>query len=173
MPELIPVLHKDAIAQQVADIARKISSDYRHGDLVIVGVLKGAFIFLADLVRQLTIKSFIIDFIRITSYGNSSETSGEIRILNDIETDIAGKDVLIVEDIIDTGLTIKFLFEQLKLRQPRTIKICALIDKIERRQVRIRPDYTCHRVDHGFIVGYGLDYAESYRNLPGLFHITT
>ena len=171
MPELIPVLDKDAIAQKVADVAKKISSDYHGGDLVIVGVLNGAFVFLADLIRQLTIDTFRVDFIRISSYGGGSESSGEMRILKDIEYDIAGTDVLIVEDILDTGLTIAHLCKQLKVRQPRTIRICTMIDKLERRKVDLRPDYVCHQIDSGFIVGYGLDYAEAYRNLPGLFHI--
>lgn len=171
MPELILVLDKDAIAQKVADVAKKISSDYRGGDLVIIGVLNGAFVFLADLIRQLTIDTFRIDFIRISSYGGGSESSGEIHILKDIESDIAGKDVLIVEDILDTGLTIAHLCKELKVRQPRTIRICTMIDKLERRKVDLQPDYVCHQIDSGFIVGYGLDYAEAYRNLPGLFHI--
>lgn len=171
MPDLIPVLDKDAIAQKVADVAKKISSDYQEGDLVIIGVLNGAFVFLADLIRQLTIDTFRVDFIRISSYGEGLESSGEIRILKDIEADIAGKDVLIVEDILDTGLTIAHLCKLLKVRQPRTIRICTMIDKLERRKVDLQPDYVCHHIDSGFIVGYGLDYAEAYRNLPGLFHI--
>jgi len=171
MPELIPVLNKDDIAQKVADVAKKISSDYKDGDLILIGVLNGAFVFLADLIRCLTINTLRVDFIRISSYGGESESSGKIRILNDIEMDIAGKDVLIVEDILDTGLTIDHLCKQLKLRQPRTIRICTMIDKLERRKVDLRPDYVCHQIESGFIVGYGLDYAEAYRNLPGLFHI--
>jgi hypoxanthine phosphoribosyltransferase len=171
MPELIPVLNKDAIAEKVADAARKISLDYQDRDLIIIGVLKGAFVFLADLIRQLTIDSFLVDFVSISSYGHGSETSGNIRILKDIEADIGGKDVLIVEDIIDSGLTLEYLCKQLKLRQPRTIKICTLIDKLERRETDLQPDYACHKINSGFIVGYGLDYAESYRNLPGLYHM--
>jgi hypoxanthine phosphoribosyltransferase len=171
MPELIPVLNKDAIAEKVADAARKISLDYKNGDLIIIGVLKGAFVFLADLIRQLTIDTFLVDFVRVSSYGDKSETSGNIRMIKDIEADIRGKDVLIVEDIIDSGLTLAFLCKQLKLRQPRTIKICTLIDKLERRKTDLQPDYVCHKMDSGFIVGYGLDYAESYRNLPGLYHL--
>lgn len=171
MPELIPVLDKDAIAQKVADVAKKISSDYADSDLVLIGVLKGAFVFLADLIRQLTLQRFTIDFVRVASYGRGSESSGDVRILKDIETDIAGKDVLIVEDILDTGLTMAYLVQKLKLRQPRTIKICTFIDKLERRQTDLHPDYVCHQIVQGFIVGYGLDYAEAYRHLPGLYHI--
>jgi len=171
MPELIPVLDKDAIAKKVADVAKKISFDYADGDLVLIGVLKGAFVFLADLIRQLTLNTFTVDFVRLASYGSETESSGDICMLKDIETDIAGKDVLIVEDILDTGQTIAHLYEWLKLRQPRTIKVCTLIDKLERRNTDLQPDYACLQIDGGFIVGYGLDFAESYRNLPGLFHI--
>lgn len=171
MPELIPVLDKDAVALKVADVAKKISSDYKEGDLILIGVLKGAFVFLADLIRQLTLERFTVDFVRISSYGSGSESSGDVRILKDIETDIKGKDVIIVEDIIDTGLTIANLLQELKLRQPRTIKICTFVDKLERRRTKLDPDYVCHTIDRGFIVGYGLDYAEAYRNLPGLFHV--
>lgn len=171
MPELIPILDKDAIAQKVAVVAKKISLDYGEGELILVGVLKGAFVFLADLIRQLTVDKLIIDFVRISSYGVESETSGKIRILKDIETEIAGKDVLIVEDILDTGLTVAHLRNELKLKRPRSIKICTMIDKIERRRINIESDYCCHRVKGGFIVGYGLDYAEAYRNLPEIFEL--
>ncbi len=171
MPELIPVLDKDAIARYVADVAKQISNDYQEGDLVIIGVLKGAFIFMADLIRQLTLNSFTIDFIRLASYGSDMAPSGQVRIIHDVETDICGKDVLIVEDIFDTGLTLTRLRRHLQARKPRTIRICALIDKRERRQTDLQPDYVCHKIDQGFLVGYGLDYAEAYRNLPGLFNL--
>lgn len=171
MPELIPVLDKDAIARYVAVVAKQISSDYQDGDLVIIGVLKGAFVFMADLIRQLTLSSFTIDFIRLASYGNETASSGQVRIVHDIETDIRDKDVLIIEDIFDTGLTLSHLCRHLQEREPRSIRICALIDKTERRQADLQPDYLCHRVDQGFLVGYGLDYAEAYRNLPGIFNL--
>ena len=171
MPELIPVLDKDAIARYVADVAKQISKDYQEGDLVIIGVLKGAFVFMADLIRQLTLSSFTIDFIRLASYGNDIVPSGQVRIIHDIEADICGKDVLIVDDIFDTGLTLTRLRQHLQECKPRTIRICALIDKGERRQTDLQPDYVCHKIDQGFLVGYGLDYAEAYRNLPGLFYL--
>jgi len=171
MPELIPVLDKDAIARYVADVAKQISDDYQDGDLVIIGVLKGAFIFLADLIRQLTLNSFTIDFIRLASYGGSTEPSGMVQIISDIQVDVRGKDVLIVEDIFDTGLTLTHLCQHLQAREPRTIRICALIDKSERRQTDLQPDYICYKIDQGFLVGYGLDYAEAYRNLSGIFNL--
>ena len=171
MPELIPVLDKDAIARYVADVAKQISDDYRDGDLVIIGVLKGAFVFMADLIRQLTLKSFTIDFIRVASYGDGMDPAGKVRIVHDIETDISNKDVLIVDDIYDTGGTMTFLYRHLKARMPRTIRICTFIDKTERRQAPLKPDYACHKIDQGFLVGYGLDYAEAYRHLPGLYKL--
>jgi len=171
MPELIPVIEKDIIAHKVADIAEKISSDYRDGNLVLIGVLKGAFVFMADLIRQLSLETFSIEFVRVASYGNGSESSGNVRMMMDLDSDLAGKDALIVEDILDTGRTAAYLFEKLKQRGPRTLKLCTLVEKMDRREINIKPDYVGHRIDRGFIVGYGLDYNEAYRNLPGLFHI--
>jgi hypoxanthine phosphoribosyltransferase len=171
MPELIPVLDKDAIARYVADVAKQISDDYQDGDLVIIGVLKGAFIFMADLIRQLTLNSFTIDFIRLASYGGRTEPSGRVQIIHDVQADLCGKDVLIVEDIFDTGLTLTHLRQHLLAREPRTIRICALIEKRERRKTDLQPDYVCYKIDQGFVVGYGLDYAEAYRNLPGIFNL--
>jgi hypoxanthine phosphoribosyltransferase len=171
MPELIPVIDKDIIAHKVADVAEKISSDYQDGDLVLIGVLKGAFVFMADLIRHLSLEAFSIEFVRVASYGNGSESSGNIRMIMDLDSDLAGKDALIVEDIIDTGRTAAYLLEKLKQRGPRTLKLCTLVEKTERRENNIKPDYVGHRIERGFIVGYGLDYNEAYRNLPGLFHI--
>ena len=171
MPELISVLDKDTIARYVADVAKQISDDYRDDDLVIIGVLKGAFVFMADLIRQLTLKSFTIDFIRLASYGDGVDPSGKVRIVHDIEIDISDKDVLIVDDIYDTGGTMTFLHRHLQARKPRSIRICTMIDKTERRQATLRPDYACYKIDQGFLVGYGLDYAEAYRHLPGIFKI--
>ena len=171
MSELIPVLDKDTIARYVADIAKQISDDYHDGDLVIIGVLKGAFVFMADLIRHLTLKSLTIDFIRLSSYGDGVDPTGKVRIIHDIETDISNKDVLIVDDIYDTGGTMAFLYRHLQAHRPRTIRICTFIDKTERRQTRLQPDYVCHKIEQGFLVGYGLDYAEAYRHLPGLYKL--
>ena len=170
MPELVPVLDEDAIALRVSRIASKISTDYADGDLILVGVLKGAFVFLSDLARRLSIP-VQIDFIRVASYGTASCSSGTIRLSKDLEMDIEGKDVLIVEDIVDTGLTIRCLIDHLNSFQPHSVKVCTLIDKSERREVPFAPDYACHTVERGFLVGYGLDYAEDYRHLPGIYHL--
>jgi hypoxanthine phosphoribosyltransferase len=171
MSELILLLDKEAIAQKVSTTAKLISKDYQDSDLVIVGVLHGAFIFMADLIRRLSIDAFTIDFVRLSSYGDQSVSSGRIRLLLDIEADIDGKDVLIVEDILDTGLTMSYLMEHLQSRRPRSIKICVFINKLERRRTSVKPDYVCHTVEQGFLVGYGLDYSGVYRNLSEIYHL--
>ena len=134
-------------------------------------MLKGAFIFLADLVRQLTIERVQIDFITAASYGTKMSSSGAIRLTKDIDIDIRGMDVLLVEDIVDTGITLSFLKDHLKKYEPKSIKFCTLIDKRDRREKKIKVDYVCHVVEKGFIVGYGLDYAENYRNLPEIYDL--
>lgn len=170
MPELISVLTEKEIHDKVGTVAQKISKDYEHGQLVLIGVLKGAFVFLADLARRLSIP-VEIDFIQYSSYGNHDSSSGDIRLCSDITTDITGKDVLIVEDIIDSGLTMAALIKHLETFHPGSIRICAFIDKTERRQIDCQADYLCHSIEGGFLVGYGLDYAERYRNLPALYHL--
>lgn len=170
MPNLIPVLTKAEIEKLVAGIARKISDDYKDQDLILIGVLKGAFIFLSDLCRHLTIP-VSVDFVQASSYGSETSTSGNIKLNKNIDIDIKGKNVLIVEDIVDTGLTLSYLIEYFKKFGATTVKVCTLIDKRERRKTDIRADYACHVVDEGFLVGYGLDYAEKYRELPGIYHL--
>jgi len=169
MAELIPVLTKNDIDTLVAAMARRISSDYQDHDLVLVGVLKGAFVFISDLVRHLSIP-VKIDFIRVLSYGSGVSSSRNIQLTKDIEIDISHKDVLIIEDIVDTGLTLKYLIDYLKTYHPKTVRACTLIDKHERREVDVEIDYICHSVSEGFLVGYGLDYDEGYRYLPGVYH---
>jgi hypoxanthine phosphoribosyltransferase len=170
MPELIPVLTRDEIENLVAGIARQISEDYHGQALVLVGVLKGAFIFLSDLCRHLAVP-VQVDFVQASSYGAETSSSGNIKLNKDIDVDIHGKNVLIVEDIVDTGLTLSYLVEHFRGFGAKTVKICTLIDKRERREIDIRVDYACHVVDMGFLVGYGLDYAENYRELPGIYHL--
>lgn len=170
MPELIPFLSKDNIDKMVTEVAHKISSDYKDRELVLIGVLKGAFIFLADLARHLTIP-VKIDFVRVASYGSGTSSSGTIHLTKEIEIDIKNKDVLIVEDIADTGLTLAYLIDYLNSFGPNTVKICSLLDKIERRKTKIKIDYACHVVEKGFIVGYGIDYNEDYRHLADIYHL--
>ena len=154
----------------VSRVARKISSDYQNQELILLGILKGAFVFLSDLVRHLTIP-VKLDFIRVCSYGGSTSSSGKIRLTKDIEIDIKNKNVLLVEDIVDTGLTLSYLIDYLKTFNPKTVKVCALIDKHERRDAKIKIHYPCHKVTEGFLVGYGLDYNEDYRYLAGIYHL--
>ncbi|MGM0451588.1 MAG: hypoxanthine phosphoribosyltransferase [Thermodesulfobacteriota bacterium] len=170
MPKLLPVLTENDIRTKVSIVAQQISSDYQDKELVLVGVLKGAFVFLADLIRQLTIP-VTIDFIWVSSYGCADTTSGTVTRVSDITTDISGKQVLIVEDILDTGLTVKELIGCLAAHNPASIGVCAFVDKSVRRQNDCRADYACHRVEEGFLVGYGLDFAEKYRHLPALYEL--
>ncbi|MFO7970126.1 MAG: hypoxanthine phosphoribosyltransferase [Desulfobacterales bacterium] len=170
MHELIPVLNKNDIDKMVARVAREISSDYQNQELILIGILKGAFVFLSDLMRYLTIP-VKLDFIRVCSYGSGASSSGNIRLTKEIEIDINNKNVLIVEDIVDTGLTLSCLIDYLKTFNPKTVKICALINKHERRNANIKIHYACHDVTEGFLVGYGLDYNEDYRYLAGIYHL--
>ncbi|MFO7706751.1 MAG: hypoxanthine phosphoribosyltransferase [Desulfobacterales bacterium] len=170
MPELKPVLPAEEIDRLVGDLASRISSDYRGRDLVLVAVLKGAFVFLSDLARKLTIP-VKIDFVQAASYGSGSASSGHIRLTKELGVDIRDKDVLLVEDIIDTGLTIDTLLDYLRSFHPRSLAVCALIDKRERREREIPAAYVGREVAKGFLVGYGLDYAEEYRNLPGIYDL--
>lgn len=170
MTHLTPVLTREKIADIIASLARTISSDYQGRPVVLIGVLKGAFIFLSDLVRQLTIP-VEIDFVGASSYANRSSSSGQVLLTKPVGIDIKGKHVLIVEDIIDTGLTLVSLIDYLKEMKPAGIKVCAFIDKQERRKVSLQADYVGFVVDKGFLVGYGLDYAEKYRHLSGIFEV--
>ncbi len=160
------IIEEKDIKQKVKEIAQRISDDYKNSEnLVLVGVLKGAFIFLADLVRELKVPCEI-DFIKVSSYGQTTESSGIVRIELDIKIDISGKDVIIVEDILDTGLTLKYIKELFLSRNPKSLKIAVLLDKYERRKVDIEVDYLGFKVPDKFLVGYGLDFAEKYRYLP-------
>lgn len=170
MPEFIPVLTKNEIRDSVASLGKQISDDYHGKNLVMVCVLKGAVLFFSDLIRCVTIP-VQIDFIGAASYGDSQETSGRVRMTKDVDIDLKGKDILLVEDIVDTGLTLARLVDHLKSFDLNSIKICALIDKRERRQAAVPVDYACHVVERGFLVGYGLDYAEDYRHLPEIYHL--
>ena len=172
MSNLIPVLTKEEIDKAVSEIAGRISSDYKGCDLILVGVLKGAFIFLSDLIRQLTIP-VKVDFAGLSSYGTQTSTSGSIHLTKDIEIDLKNTDVLIIEDIIDTGLSLSYLVDHIKKFDPKSLKICVLLDKRERRKADINIDYVGHVIEKGFLVGYGLDYAEKFRNLPEVYHLKT
>lgn len=165
-------ISRSEIAGRVQELADEISRDYAGNEILIVGVLKGAFIFMADLVRAMSIPCHT-DFIRAASYGDGSESSGSIVITKDVELEIAGRDVLIVEDIVDTGLTLRHIVDTLRLRNPKSIKVCAFLDKRIRRKVPFEADYVGFAMDDGFIVGYGLDFSEQYRFLPDVYVIST
>ena len=156
---------EEKIASIVRNMGRQISEDYVGKNLFMVSVLKGSLVFMADLMRAVTIPCSI-DFLSVSSYGNGTASSGEVRILKDLDCSLEGKDLLIVEDILDSGMTLSFLLKTLSARNPASIRLCTFLDKPERRRVDIRPDYVGAEVPDKFIVGYGLDYAEKYRNLP-------
>lgn len=156
---------EEKIASIVRNMGRQISEDYVGKNLFMVSVLKGSLVFMADLMRAVTVPCSI-DFLSVSSYGNGTASSGEVRILKDLDCSLEGKDLLIVEDILDSGMTLSFLLKTLSARNPASIRLCTFLDKPERRRVDIRPDYVGAEVPDKFIVGYGLDYAEKYRNLP-------
>lgn len=156
------------IAAQIKRLAEEISNDFAHSEVLLVGVLKGSFLFIADLARALTIPAQI-DFVRLASYGSETQSSGIVEFRKDMEMPIRDRHVILIEDIVDSGYTLETLYHQLLLRQPKTLRICTLIDKTGRREVAIRPDYVGLTLDQGFIVGYGLDFDEAYRNLPDIY----
>ncbi|WP_031515466.1 hypoxanthine phosphoribosyltransferase [Desulfofalx alkaliphila] len=159
------LLTEEEIKDRVQQLGRQISEDYRGESILVVGILKGAMIFLADLVRHLEIPTFF-DFMAVSSYGSSTMSSGAVRILKDLDKSIEGKNVIIVEDIVDTGLTLSYLVDNLRAREPATIKVCTLLDKPDRRTVDVTIDYNGFTIPDEFVVGYGLDFNERYRNLP-------
>ena len=161
------LLPAEKIRDKVKELGQVISRDYAGRDLLAVGILKGAFIFLADLVREITIP-LEIDFIAVSSYGTATETSGVVRILKDLDSPIEGRHVLLVEDIVDTGLTLKYLLEALKARNPLSLRTCVLVDKPSRRLTEVQLDYVGFSIPDYFVVGYGLDFAQKYRHLPDI-----
>jgi hypoxanthine phosphoribosyltransferase len=162
------LLTEAEVQRKVRHLARKISADSAGKEVLLVGVLKGAFIFMADLARRMKFP-VKMDFVRLASYGSGTVSSGKVRITKDLETSLKGKDVLIVEDIIDTGVTLQYLFRRLKARKPRSLRTVVLLDKASRRKVRFQPDYVGFTIEDLFVVGYGLDCNEEFRNLPGIY----
>ncbi len=171
MDRLNRLLTAEEIDSIVKILADQISRDYIGKELVLVCILKGAFMFLSDLIRHLRIP-VKVDFVRLASYGAGMKSSGLVEISKDIEIPIEGKDVLIIEDIVDSGRTLQFLKERLALSNPRSIKICALLDKKARREVKVEADYLGKEIEDIFIVGYGIDFNENYRNLPEIYYVT-
>ena len=159
---LIPA---DRLQERIRDLGQEISADYAGRDLLLVGVLKGAVFFMADLMRHLTIPCEI-DFMAISSYGDSTDSSGVVRILKDLDINIEGRHVLVVEDIIDSGLTLSYLIRNLEAREPASLEVCALLTKPDRREIDVPVRYVGFPIPNRFVIGYGLDFAERYRNLP-------
>lgn len=153
------------IQAKVAELGAQISKDYEGKNLVLVSILKGSVVFMADLMRAVSIPCSI-DFMVVSSYGSGTTTTGLVKIIKDLDEDLSGKEVLIVEDILDTGVTLSNLVPMLKMRNPNSVKICTILDKPSRRKTDVQPDYEGFRVPDEFVVGYGLDYDEKYRNLP-------
>lgn len=159
------LLTRQEIQERVAVLGKEISKDYQGKELLAVGVLKGSVVFLADLLRVLTVP-VELDFIAVSSYGAASKSTGIVRILKDLDRTVKGREVLLVEDIVDTGLTLKYITEHLNSQQPAGVRVCALLDKPSRRKVDVQIDYLGFSVPDEFMVGYGLDFAGRYRNLP-------
>ena len=159
------LIDETSVEERVAALGAEISSDYAGRELLLVGVLKGAVFFMADLMRCLTI-ACEIDFMAISSYGASTDSSGVVRILKDLDINIEGRDVLVVEDIIDSGLTLSYLIRNLEARDPSSLEVCALLTKPERREIDVPVRYVGFEIPNRFVIGYGLDFAERYRNLP-------
>jgi hypoxanthine phosphoribosyltransferase len=159
------LLSEEVLGKKISELGYNISKDYDGRDLVLVGVLKGSVMFMSDLLKRITIPCSM-DFMAVSSYGSSTTSSGVVRILKDLDFEIEGKDVLVVEDIIDSGITLKYLLEYLKARKANSLEIVCLLNKPERRKVDMDVKYTGFTVPDEFLVGYGLDYAEKYRNLP-------
>jgi len=159
------LLSAEDLANRIAEIGAKITDDYAGKEILMIGVLRGAVIFMADLARTIKIP-VAIDFMAVSSYGAGTNSSGVVRIMKDLDENIEGKHILVVEDIIDSGLTLNYLLDNLRSRKPASIKLCTLLNKPERRKVEVNIDYNGFDVPDYFVVGYGLDFAEKYRNLP-------
>lgn len=161
-------MNHEQIRDVVDRLAEEIRRDYKQKTPVLVGILKGSFVFMADLIRALDIP-LEVDFVILSSYGSGTESSGQIKVIHGLESSIEGKDVLIVEDIIDSGLTLSLFLEELRRRKPASLRLCVLVDKVARRKLNVPIDYIGVQVQDEFVVGYGIDYDEQYRYLPDLY----
>lgn len=166
------VYSREIIAERVRHIASEVNRLYEGKDLVVICVLKGAFMFFSDLLKELTVRPKV-DFVRLASYGSGMQSAGDVMLLKDVELSLEGKDVLIVEDVIDSGHTMDFLLQLFRVRGASSLRLAVLVDKKERREVDVRPDFVGFSLVKGFIVGYGLDYAERYRELPAIYEVVS
>lgn len=156
---------EDELKQRVKELGEQITADYKGKEIILITVLRGSYIFMADLSRAIDLPC-VIDFMSVSSYGKGTTSSGQVQITKDLSEDIAGKEVIVVEDILDSGNTLSYLLQILKARKPASVRLCTLLDKPERRVKDIQADYSGFTIPDAFVVGYGLDYAEKYRNLP-------
>ncbi len=168
LSKLTPLYSRNEIATRVSEMAHTLSQTFAGREPLVIGVLKGAFLFVADLVRAMEIP-VKIDFVQAASYGSATTSSGHVRLVKDCTIDISGQDVILVDTIVDTGLTLDFLYTQLHHRQPRSLTTCVLLDKPHSRQVEVRGDHVGFTLSQGFVVGYGLDFDDAYRHLDGLY----
>jgi len=162
-----PIVTQEEMRARIKELGKQIANDYTGNDLVLVGVLKGAYSFYADLARAIRIP-MRVDFLIVASYGGQSKTSGKVKVITELTEDIKGKDVLLVEDIVDSGLTVQYLIKTLTKHKPKSIKVCTLLSKPERRTIDVALDYIGFKIPNQYVVGYGLDYQQKYRNLPYL-----
>jgi len=162
-----PIVTQEEMRTRIRELGKQIANDYAGKDLVLIGVLKGAYAFYADLARAIRIP-MRVDFLIVTSYGGQSKTSGKVKVITELTEDIKGKDVLLVEDIVDSGLTVQYLMKTLNKQKPKSIKVCTLLSKPERRTIDVPLEYIGFKIPNKYVVGYGLDYQQKYRNLPYL-----
>ncbi|PRO67078.1 hypoxanthine phosphoribosyltransferase [Alkalicoccus urumqiensis] len=159
------MLSEEAIQKRVKEMGKQIEADFQGEPVTLIAVLKGSFVFAADLMRAVG-GNVQVDFISVSSYGNQTETTGKVRLLKDLDSNITGENVIVVEDIVDSGLTLHFLLDHLRMHKPKALKVCTLLDKPDRRRVELPIDYIGFQIPDEFIVGYGIDYAQQFRNLP-------
>jgi hypoxanthine phosphoribosyltransferase len=167
-----PIVTQEEMRTRIRELSRQITADYADKDLILVGILKGAYAFYADLARAIRLP-LRVDFLVVRSYGTRAKSSGQVKMVTDLTEDIAGRDVLLVEDIVDSGLTVQYLIKTLAKRKPKSIKVCTLLSKPGRRQVDVPIDYVGFKIPNQYVVGYGLDYQQKYRNLPYLAVLDT
>lgn len=171
MEKINVLIDEESLDKRIKELAEKISKDYKNEEIVLVCILKGAVYFSVELSKKITNNTVILDFMKVSSYENNTETTGKMNFKLDTSIELENKNVIIVEDIIDSGLTLNYLYYYLKKKNPKTLKICVLLDKKERRKKDIKVDYTGFEIEDKFVVGYGLDYQEKYRNLPYIGYI--
>lgn len=171
MENLNVLIDEEKLNNRIKEMAKQIENEYKNEEIVLVCILKGAVYFTVELSKNIKDSSIILDFMKVSSYGEGTQTTGNVELKVDLSTNIENKNVIIVEDIIDSGYTLNYLYDYLKSKNPKTLKICVLLDKKERRKKDIRVDYTGFEIENKFVVGYGLDYADKYRNLPYVGYI--